>query len=456
MSHAVAGLRSHVTLALCTLLHAFTHALGVMLVPLYLIIVSDLHLRGVWQASLVVTIYGLVYCVASYVGGLLADRFDRRWLLGIGLAGNSVAIIGMGLTRQYEMLIAFGVLAGLFGTLFHPSANALVPAHYPKSPGMAIGILGMGSGLGFFAGPQFAGWRAQSAGNWQRPCIELGIAGVVVAILFVLLARETRQRDPRHRARIVPDPDEDGAMLPASVADEAIVTELRGKPETGGRPMGRTLRRRVIGIAGVLGLRDFVGIASLTAVSLYLQKAHGYDAKRAGFVVGGMMLFSILINPLSVYVSPGRRRLPMLAVSLIAGGLVCALTPLVAVRWAFPVLCVFQTFQLGSYAISDAAILERVDPAVRGRVVGLFITLAGTFAALSPWAIGYWVDRLGARSHDARGFIGIFCTLGAMLVIASLVTPLIARLASPARAAAKPPSLESIPCGESQSALEPR
>ena len=30
------GLRSHVTLILCTILHAFTHAYGTLLVPLYL------------------------------------------------------------------------------------------------------------------------------------------------------------------------------------------------------------------------------------------------------------------------------------------------------------------------------------------------------------------------------------------------------------------------------------
>ena len=38
--------------------------------------------------------------------------------------------------------MAFGVLAGLFGTLFHPAANALGPAHYPKSPGMDALVLG--------------------------------------------------------------------------------------------------------------------------------------------------------------------------------------------------------------------------------------------------------------------------------------------------------------------------
>src|SRR3982751_4806797 len=95
------SLRSHVTLALCTVLHAFTHAYGTVLVPLYLLMVSNLHLRGVWQASLVVTVYGFVYCATSYPAGILADRSDRKLLLGIGLLGNAVAIALMGLVRAY-------------------------------------------------------------------------------------------------------------------------------------------------------------------------------------------------------------------------------------------------------------------------------------------------------------------------------------------------------------------
>src|SRR5438034_71358 len=156
----------HVTLAFCTILHGFTHAYGSMLVPLYLLMVADLHLRGIWQASLIVTISGIVYCLGSYGAGVLADRLDRKWLLGIGLMGNALAIGAIGLTRHYEAMVFLGVLAGVFGTLYHPSANALVPAHYPKNPGFAIGMLGIGSGLGFFIGPQWAGWRAQNA-RWH-------------------------------------------------------------------------------------------------------------------------------------------------------------------------------------------------------------------------------------------------------------------------------------------------
>src|SRR5437764_1290537 len=149
--------RSRLTLVLSTILHAFTHAYGAMLVPLYLLMVADLNLGGVKAASLVVTVYGLVYNLGSYGAGVLADRYDRRVLLGVGLVGNAAAILAMGLTRRYEVVLGLGVAAGLAGTLFHPAANALIPAHYPKHAGLAIGLVGAGSGTGLLPGPQ-SGW----------------------------------------------------------------------------------------------------------------------------------------------------------------------------------------------------------------------------------------------------------------------------------------------------------
>jgi MFS family permease len=394
------GLRSHVTLFLCTILHAFTHAYGTLLVPLYLLMVADLGLRGVSAASLIVTINGLVYCAASYAAGVMADRFNRKALLGIGLLGNALAILAMGLTRQYEVVMAAGVLAGLFGTLYHPAANALVPAHYPKSPGMAIGLLGMGSGIGFFAGPQYAGWRAQSAnwhlgaiGDWQRPLIEAGAAGFIAGIIFLLIAREAH-----------------------------------GRAGSKSHPIGSALRWRVVRVAAVLGCRDFAGVATLSLGSIYLQKAHHLDAKHTGFILGSMMLLSVIISPIAVYLSPGRRRLPMLAFVLLAGAALLATVPLWSIKAVLPLLMGFMTFQLGSYAISDAAMLERVAPEIRGRVVGLFLTIAGTFSSMSPFVMGWWTDRLKDRASVPIAYLPIFGTLAAMMVVACGAIPLIAQL----------------------------
>ena len=216
-------------------------------------------------------------------------------------------------------------------------------------------------------------------------------------------------------------------MLPARVAVEAIV-DITGAPETGGHAMGGALRKRVIAIAAILGFRDFAGVASLTIVSLYLQKAHAFDAHRAGFIVGTMMLLSVLINPICTWISPGKRRLPCACDQSDRRGRSVPLVPWVSIRFVLPLLALFQAFQLGSYAISDAAMLERVDNAVRGRVVGLFLTLAGTFASLSPFTMGLWVDLLGERANRASGFIWPFATLGAMMIVSACSTPLIAGL----------------------------
>jgi MFS family permease len=124
-------------------------------------------------------------------------------------------------------------------------------------------------------------------------------------------------------------------------------------------------------------------------------------------------------------------------VFLVLSALTIAIVPWVPVAWVLPAMCVFQAFQLGNYAISDAAILERVSPSVRGRVVGLFLTLAGTFSSLSPWAMGLWTDLLKERAHEQSAYVPIFGSLGVLLVLATLAKPLIARLGETPGAAAE-------------------
>jgi MFS family permease len=95
------------------------------------------------------------------------------------------------------------------------------------------------------------------------------------------------------------------------------------------------------------------------------------------------------------------------------------------------VLVAFQACHLGSYAISDAAILERVSPNVRGRVVGLFLSIAGTFASTAPWVMGFWTDALGESASRPRAYAGPFGLVGAMMLLASTSALFIARLGTP-------------------------
>lgn len=403
---------SRLTLALCTLLHGLTHAYGVMLVPLYLLMTDDLRLGGVADATFIVTIYGTVYFIGSFISGELADRYDRKLMLGLGLIGNALAIGLMGLTRDYHALVALGVLAGIAGTFFHPAANALVTAHFSRNPGMAIGWMGIGAGIGFFVGPQYAGWRAKTqefwwidVSAWQLPCIELGLIGLLIGVIFFLVAREA----PRG-------------------ADGADGDDRRLHKH---QPMGAALRWRIVRTASILSLRDFAGVATISLASIYLQKAHALDTKQTGFILGAMMLSSVIVNPLIVALSPGWRRLPALGIVLVLGGAILTTVPLWSIAWVLPVLLAFQTCQLGSYAVADAAVLERVSPAVRGRVIGLWLTVAGTLGSLGPVAAGWQADHLSERASQPIAYLPAFAILGALMAASAMAVRMIARLGPP-------------------------
>jgi MFS transporter, FSR family, fosmidomycin resistance protein len=381
---------SHVTLVGTTVLHAFTHAYATMLVPLYLLVRDDLRLPGVSYVALIVTLYGVVYWALSYPAGILADRYDRRLLLGVGLLGNAAAILGVGIVGTYPALVVGAVVAGVFGSLFHPTANALVPALYPRAPGMAIGLLGIGSGVGFFAGPLYAGlsarystWGEGVVSAWQRPFVELGTLGLLVGVAYLLTAREA---GPHHAS---PKPP-----LPPGTKTRALLH------------------------AGAISLREFAGVGSITLGGLYLLKALGYREASTGAIVGGASLVAVVVNPLLVYLTAGTRRLPWHAGIIVAGAFMLACLPHLPTFGFVAVAILAQTFLLASSAVGDAGLAERLTPEVRGRVNGVFLTWVGSSAALAPWVIGAAVDRMPTHTgfvilYSALAFVALLATISA-------------------------------------------
>jgi len=64
---------------------------------------------------------------------------------------------------------------------------------------------------------------------------------------------------------------------------------------------------------------------------------------------------------------------------------------------------------------------------ISGRVVGLFLQVAGTFGALGPWVMGAWADHL-KDSHIPSNYFGPFAAIAISMLIASATPPLITRL----------------------------
>ncbi len=382
------------TLWLAGVLHAFTHLYQVALMPLYLLMQRDFGLQSVGQATLLLTVLMAACFGPSYPIGALADKLNRKKLLGFGLALNGLGFVALAVAPNYAWALVAVALAGFGGSFYHPAATAMIARLFPGVTGRALGLVGTGASLGFFTGPIYAGWRAATlepalgAAAWRQPVLELGLLGIVAAALFAWLA------DPERPA-------------PASEGRPAHAEKLFPS---------RALWFFFAAYCLAFSLRDFAGASMGSLGSLFLQKAHGYDPRQTGLALSGIYLAATIGNPLFGSLSDsGRRRWTTLA--LVVAAILVALFPRVPSGWTVPVFIVYGFFFMASYPMTEAALMEAVPDAVRGRVFGLFVMTGGVIGNLSHWAVGAKVKRLGAAAQSAGAYFPLYTGLALLLLV---------------------------------------
>lgn len=385
------------TLTLVSVLHAFTHVYQVALMPLYLPIQKSFHLDSVGSATFLVTLMMLSYFLPSYVMGVMADRFSRKKLLGIGLAVNGLGFIGLALAPNYPLALASVVVAGFGGSFFHPAATALIARLYPANTGRALGLIGIGAGAGFFVGPIYAGWRAAQSGDWRAPVLELGILGVICAALFQWLSDDT----------------------------PTVVTAPHGRKRAEnifGSPAAAAF---FVAAALAFCLRDFTGSGMGSLTSLFLQNAHGFSVQQTGVALSGIFVGTVISLPLFGHLSDrGRKRWTSLVHTMAA--LVIALLPRLPGEKShlfFFVLMAYGFFFMASYPIVEAGVMLAVHDSVRGRAFGLWIMIGGLLGSLSHWIIGHVVEGFGERGSNPESFHATYGVLACLLILSLIGLP---------------------------------
>ena len=153
--------------------------------------------------TLLLSSYAALQFVFAVVWGWLSDRWGRKPVLLISLAGSVLSFLWLGLADALWMLFGARALAGAMGGSISVAQAyvADVTTHHERARGM--GLLGAAFGLGFILGPAIGGLLAGGDPNdpdFQTPFF----VGAAVTFLALILGVVCLREPARHAEPAVP------------------------------------------------------------------------------------------------------------------------------------------------------------------------------------------------------------------------------------------------------------
>lgn len=132
-----------------------------------------------------------IYGFMSPVSGIIADKFNRKWIIVISLFVWSAVTYAMGYATTFDQLYWLRAAMGVSEALYIPAGLSLITDyHGSKTRSLAIGI----HMTGLYMGQALGGFGATIADrfSWQETFHTFGLIGIVYAAVLVLFLREKK------------------------------------------------------------------------------------------------------------------------------------------------------------------------------------------------------------------------------------------------------------------------
>jgi DHA1 family tetracycline resistance protein-like MFS transporter len=155
---------------------------------------------GSWVGALL-TGYAVAQFVAAPVLGALSDRYGRRRLLLLALAGSMLSLALTGVAASLFVLLLARTVAGGFGGAIAVGQAYAVDLVEKRQRTRALGLVGASIGLGFVFGPAVGAGLAAAGLGFAGTCfVAAGLAGANLLAGLLLLPAPERTRRPRRVA----------------------------------------------------------------------------------------------------------------------------------------------------------------------------------------------------------------------------------------------------------------
>jgi DHA1 family tetracycline resistance protein-like MFS transporter len=368
----------HRSILFVVFLTVFIDLLGfgivIPLLPLY----AERYRPTPLQFGLLMCSYSAMQFLFAPVLGRLSDRFGRRPVLLVSLAGTVAGYLLFAFARSLSVLFASRLLDGMTGGNVGTAQAVIADSTGPEERAKGMGLVGMAFGLGFIFGPAIAGF-AVKAGESVPGLVAAGLS--FVAFLWALLA------------------------LPETRPEGAALRPLRLLSFVA---LQRAFRRADIGALLVLSFVTTTAFASFE--STFAQFLSGSFSATPSTVAWFFVFVGVciaLVQGLLV-----RRLAPLLGEArLIVIGALCLVAGFFALLLVTSVpgvlfAIVLMAVGTGLLTPSMASLVSRRTPAEeQGETLGAFQSMASLGRVAGPfWGENVYL-RFGARGPHLTGII---------------------------------------------------
>jgi len=162
---------------------------------------TDYFHLALTMAGVVAGSFGMMNLFARALGGIVSDRFYKRWglrgrtlLLGGTIFCEGLALMLFSRMRVLPLAIAAMMLTGLFIKMSNGATYALVPFVNKRALGAVAGIVGAGGNVGSV----LAGFLFKGSMPWTQALLVLGATVSTVSVLaFVVRFSEGEEQSAR-------------------------------------------------------------------------------------------------------------------------------------------------------------------------------------------------------------------------------------------------------------------
>lgn len=411
------------------------------------ILIPQLGVYGVkygaspFMAGLLVAVYSFMQFLFAPVLGRLSDRYGRRPVLMLSLAGSMAGYVLFAFAHSLPLLFLSRVIDGVSGGNIATAQAYVADVTPPEERHKGMGLIGAAFGIGFVLGPAIGGFLGAWGGNLAIGLFAAGLSGLNLLFTWRSLPESLRPGAAPRDAEGLPVRSVHGAAsaLALPVVGRCLLLYL----------FYTTAFAQMEGTFSVFLLSRFLSSGPVPLEGgLFFLSAHAAPellsqaSLRTGYVFAVVGVLSALIQgvlmPRLVKRARAEGRLAGREAVLATVGLVLTAVALGALPWVptygalFPVMGLLA---VGSALVTPAlsALVSLASPPERlGASLGTYQGFGSLGRILGP-ALGGWL-------FTRFGPVAPYGTAAALMVgAAALALPLVAQVRMPGARAPQSP-----------------